>query len=146
MTTDTQTSLVDTILHEHARLEQEIQDLMAWWSEVRELGIPHFNEMGTRLASLRESLADHMRREEASPLLNARYPASADCEQARARIREDHPAILHDFDVLADRLRACESDYVCWSDTMKDFEATLDQLRRHEEEEVRLARALSQQR
>jgi hypothetical protein len=143
MTMQSQNPVLDMIVREHAELDRRIQAFLDWWRQLRELGSPRFNEMGVRMQSLREALAEHMRHEEASPLLDERIAAAPDVESARDRLRSEHQEILENLDRLSERLRACECDYCCWSEALNEFEAALRLLRRHEEAEVRLARTLA---
>jgi hypothetical protein len=141
-----QNPILDMVLREHAELDRQIEEFLDWCRELRELGIPHFNEMGVRTQRLRESLAEHMRHEEASPLLNKRSPAAPELEATRAQLRKEHREILQTLDKLSARLQACECDYTCWSEALDDFKEALAVLRRHEEVEVQLARALPSER
>ena len=122
-----------TIKSEHASLNREIADWRGWWEELKELGQPHFGEMGGRLAQFRAHLITHINHEES--LLGE---APAEVAKALPRLQEAHAGLLSELDRLIERLRACEPDFNCWGAARSEFEQFLDHLQAHEADEERL--------
>lgn len=141
VTTDLQE--LDRFEREHADLEQQVQAWRQWWCELREMGMPHFNEMGLRLKSFRDQVAEHMRHEEASPYLQDLAHGNPDYQLEAAHLWNDHRRLLHDLDALIARLSACEPVYECWGAARQDFEAWLLALHTHEREETEWMRRLA---
>lgn len=121
---------------EHLELEQEIADWRRWWSELCEMGEPHFGEMGDRLEQFRTHLLTHFQHEELhSPLAGPVPPHSMD---AVAGLWQDHADLLAELDLLIRRLHACGPDVGCWGDARRDFEAFLEHLFDHEAREQKV--------
>lgn len=55
---------VRSLKREHTCLNQEISRWREWWAELCEIGLPHFGEMGDRVAHLRDHLINHFKHEE----------------------------------------------------------------------------------
>lgn len=122
-----------TIKSEHASLNREIADWRQWWEELKEMGQPHFGEMGGRLAQFRAHLVTHIAHEE--KLLSE---STAEVAKQLPRLRDGHAGLLSELDRLIERLRACEPDFECWSAARLDFDRFLDHLQAHEADEERL--------
>ena len=121
--------------NEHERLSREIADLRTWWQELRELGNPHFGEMADRIHAFREHLADHFQHE-------VRYRERADTtqlsENAQERLAElhaQHDAFLEKLDRLQVALSTCDAGINCWGDAGGAFDAILNELEEHEQDE-----------
>ncbi|MCA9091537.1 MAG: hemerythrin domain-containing protein [Planctomycetaceae bacterium] len=126
---------LQSLFEEHRALQAECQQWRDWWTELSEMGAPHFGEMGDRLATFREHLASHFRHEETDgPLADRETP------EVRA-LWQDHVELLSNLDLLIDRLHACGPEVGCWGDARRDFESFLDRLCQHDEAENRLMSA-----
>lgn len=124
--------------NEHASLEREVAEWREWWTQLKEIGDPHFGEMGDRLARFRDHLSAHFQHEETQeclPLVLAVSPLTA---QQIARLRDEHQQLLDDLDRLIERLHACDLERDCWGQARQDFETFLDRLNTHEAAEDRL--------
>lgn len=135
-------SIIDRFEKEHADLERQIEEWRSWWRELRELGTPHFNEMGTRLQQLRTHLARHMSREETCEFLKDITLDDAHRQASADMLRQQHAELLLRLDELIRRLGSCEPEYSCWGDARQDFEHWLDDLHSLERREIQWMRAL----
>lgn len=126
-------------LHEaHAALHREIDGLNEWCHEAEELGQPRFGQLGLRVKSLRDHVAEHFAQEERggymAPVVAANPRFAAPAEQLLA----EHARILRRFDDVAQKLGASPCGYTCWSEGRRDICSVLSDLRRHEHAENEL--------
>lgn len=126
---------VASLKAEHSALEREIADWRTWWSELKEIGQPHFGEMGNRLAQFREHLAAHFTHEESQTVLGLVDDLPPETVERLAELRDEHSGLLEEIDGLVERLKACEPQFDCWSDAGKEFDAFLTRLNAHESAE-----------
>jgi iron-sulfur cluster repair protein YtfE (RIC family) len=142
MTTLSDSRVIEQFEQAHAELEHRIDEWRAWWRELRELGTPRFNEMGTRLRSFREQLKRHMVHEETCAFL--RDAAHGDPRQRHSadHLWQQHHQLLERLDELIKRLEACEPSYDCWGAARQDFECWLNDLHDHERLEIQWMRTL----
>lgn len=126
---------VASLKAEHSSLEREIADWRTWWAELKELGQPHFGEMGNRLAQFREHLAAHFAHEESQKDLGLVEDLPPEAVQRLAELRDEHEGLLEELDQLVQRLRSCEPQFTCWSEARKEFDAFLTRLDDHENAE-----------
>ena len=129
------TAEVANLKAEHSSLEREIADWRQWWAELKELGQPHFGEMGARLAQFREHLAAHFAHEESQKALSLVENLPPIMVQQLAELREQHEGLLEELEGLIERLQACEPQFDCWSDARNQFDAFLTRLDAHESAE-----------
>lgn len=126
----------DQLHQEQVEIYREIDDWRRWWTEVKEYGIPHFGEMGIRIAQIRDQLARHFRHEEQSdPFAHLTDPKD---RQTAQRLMAEHGRLLADLNSLIDLMETCGCDQMCWGDARLAFEQFLSQLEGHEQEENRL--------
>ena len=121
-----------TLDQEHDQLEQEVLEWRRWWAELREMGEPHFGEMGDRLRHFRDRLSQHFQHEE------FRGPLAGRTDPDTARVWREHAQLIGQLDHLVDRLHRCGPDVGCWGGARRDFEEFLDRLHAHEANESRL--------
>ena len=141
-------SLKDIEMHnalrkkDHESLDQDIAEWREWWSELREIGRPHFGEMGDRLAYVREHLTAHVAQEENEGLLSVVVGADREVVLRIAKLRDEHGELLADLDRIIVRLQCCEPPFDCWGMARAEFEDFLDRLNTHEEAEDALFQEL----
>lgn len=130
----------DQLQQEWAAIHREITEWRCWWTEVREMGIPHFGEMALRIGQIREQLKQHFQHEEqTNPFVSLTDP----CDQATARsLLQEHQTLLEDLDAFIKQLEECGCDEMCWGDARLAFEQFLSRLSAHEDQEHRLISAL----
>lgn len=126
---------VASLKTEHASLEREIADWRQWWAELKEIGQPHFGEMGNRIAQFREHLAAHFAHEESQKGLSLVKDLPPETVQRLAELRDEHAGLLEELDSLIERLQSCEPQFHCWSDARKEFDSFLTRLDSHENAE-----------
>jgi hypothetical protein len=124
-----------SLKREHSSLEREIREWREWWSQLKELGQPHFGEMGARLAQFREHLAAHFAHEESQKGLSLLASLPDETVLRLASLRDEHGGLLSEIDGLIERLQAGEPQFSCWSDARNEFDAFLDRLDTHERAE-----------
>lgn len=117
---------------EHSSLEREIADWRKWWAELREMGQPHFGEMGARLAQFRTHLAAHFAHEESQKALALVEELPPETVARLAELRDEHSGLLEEIDGLVERLQACQPQFDCWGDARREFDAFLTRLGAHE--------------
>ena len=127
---------LDRFDQEHAELDRQVDEWRTWWCELSEMGQPRFSEMGQRLRTFRENLAEHMRHEESSRYLQGLARGNPDHQDEAAQLWRGHHQLLNRLDALIARLSSCNPDYCCWSAARRDFEAWLEALHTHEREEL----------
>ncbi|MGD9854907.1 MAG: hemerythrin domain-containing protein [Planctomycetaceae bacterium] len=127
---------------DHEALDQDIADWRDWWSELSEMGKPHFGEMGGRLAKFRDRLAVHFADEEREGLLSLVMEGDRDVVLRIARLRDEHGELLAVLDGLIGRLRCAEPAFDCWGAARDEFEEFLDRLNLHEDAEDQLIEEL----
>jgi hypothetical protein len=143
MSTISALTVSDQFQAEHADLARRVEEWRDWWEELRDLGLPHFNEMGYRLYQFREALAEHMRHEETAPRLRELARLVLGQEGVAGRLWEEHEKLLKRLDEIIERLRACTPSYACWGEARDDFERWLIDLQDHEEREIQWMQRLS---
>ena len=128
--------LFETILQEHRQLMQQINGLRQFWSEVNELGQgPKFEEMGSRIKELRDSLTAHFEDEECDGYLAVALDVAPRFTQQASELQRQHQQFLEVLDRFIERLQTCDPSIHCWQDARQEFEDFLDQLREHEQAE-----------
>jgi exonuclease V gamma subunit len=129
------------MLEEHRLLMKQISDFRAWAKQVDELGIPHFQEMGNRLQTLRDVLSCHFVDEEAggylAPVLDAAPQFSGEATELKAQ----HADFLASLDGLIARLSKEPPEFESWQAAVKEFEDFLEKLRQHEARENTMAQS-----
>jgi hypothetical protein len=131
---DTRTE-VASLKSEHTSLEREIAEWRHWWAELKEMGQPHFGEMGARLARFRGHLAAHFAHEESQKALSLVDDLPPETVRRLAELRDEHSGLLEELDGLVERLQSCQPQFDCWSDAREQFDAFLTRLDAHENAE-----------
>jgi hypothetical protein len=129
------------LLEEHRLLLKQISDFRTWAKEVDELGIPHFREMGNRLQTLRDVLSCHFVDEEAGGYLSPVLEAAPRFAAEAAELRAQHADFLTALDGLIARLSQEPPQFESWQAAVREFEAFLESLRKHEARENTLAQS-----
>ncbi|MCA9073387.1 MAG: hemerythrin domain-containing protein [Planctomycetaceae bacterium] len=135
MNSDITESDVAALKREHSSLDDEIAEWREWWGQLRDLGDPHFGEMGDRLAQFREHLAAHFAHEESQGCLSLVMELPDNLVKRIAELRDEHPKLLGELDQLISQLQQCDPQLDCWGKAREEFEGFLDQLNTHEEAE-----------
>ncbi|MFV0446322.1 MAG: hypothetical protein ACK5Q5_22340 [Planctomycetaceae bacterium] len=133
----TKTFVSNSESQELRELEEEIASWRNWWSELSQIGQPHFGEMGDRLALFRRHLSAHFQHQE------FHGPLAGHSDDDVAALWRDHALLLAELDVLVDRLHRCGPDVGCWGTAGKDVERLLEWLHQHEVRESQLVAALT---
>ncbi len=136
--------LFDQWQSEDRQLKSYMDELREWMNQVNQLGIPHFGEAGSRLASLRQRLQQHFEREdEIVQSLAAHFVASdATVAALRANSGEDHQLILNRLDSLMKRLHQLEPPFESWLAAMNEIELFVEGLNQHEKDESNYVAAM----
>lgn len=120
---------------EHQALQQEAEEWRQWWRELQDYGQPRFGEMGERIAHFQAHLQSHFQHEETSgPLAEgARVPPALRLHIRKLRI--EHGQLLSELAAVIAGLNECGTAFANWGDARQKFEAFLDHLQRHDQEE-----------
>lgn len=129
------------LLEEHRRLMKQLAEFREWAEEVEELGVPHFQEMGNRLQTLRDVLSCHFTDEEAGGYLSPVLDAAPRFSKEAAELQTQHPQFLATLDSLIERLSQNPPPFKSWQEATTEFAGFLDRLRRHEARENAIAQA-----
>ena len=133
------TAELGKLVHEHENLQGMIEADRAWWQEIREIGIPRFWEMASRLAVLRSRLSEHFSHEESvehNAVKDALGVTSPDKIKAMA---DEHSDILQRLDQIISRANA-SGGYECWGEIGLEFSDLIHAIYEHESEEFQLLR------
>jgi hypothetical protein len=119
---------------EHEALRQEVADWRVWWRELRELGQPRYDEMGSRLRQFRGHLLRHFRHEEtAGPLAEGASEPTPNGYRVRQLFGE-HDQVLAQLDRLITQLNAGDC-FASWEAARGGFESILEVLHAHDASE-----------
>ena len=134
--------LFEATLQEHRQLTQQINGLRQFCSEVNELGEgPKFEEMGSQIKELRNSLAAHFEEEERDGYLAPALDVSPRFTRTASELQRQHQQFLKVLDRFIERLQTCDPSIHCWQDARQEFEDFLDQLLEHERAENTIVRS-----
>jgi hypothetical protein len=139
MSTTPDTAEFGKLVHEHETLQGMIEADRAWWQEIREIGIPRFWEMASRLDALRNRLSEHFAHEESvqhTAVKDALGVTSPDKIKAMA---DEHSDILQRLDGIISKANA-SGGYECWGEIGLEFSELIHAVYEHESEEFRLLR------
>ncbi|SFH56969.1 hemerythrin domain-containing protein [Planctomicrobium piriforme] len=138
MRTVDEKSLTDQLHLEQQRIDAAIADWRQWWTELKELGKPHFGEMGMRLSKVLDRLTAHFEHEERTGfLVQITNDAGADPDTPLKLIQE-HDELLNELKDLIHRLQTCCESGFSWGEARRAVDAFLERLRQHEHEESEL--------
>lgn len=128
---------------EHAELNQQIADWRSWWEELQQLGLPHFGEMGDRVARFRETLAAHFHHEEFSgPFADLTETAEPANQLQIKEFWQEHHRILEALDGLVQKLKKCQPEESCWTAARSEFETVIQQFEAQEQREDELLKKI----
>lgn len=132
--THTQDAVLD-LVQEHNELNQRIDALREWRTQLCQLGQPRFGELGTRLRGIRELLTDHFTAEEAGGYLAAALKTAPQFARRAEELQKQHGELLADLDEMAVRLTSSPPQYENWAEACREFDEFLTRLRTHEHAE-----------
>jgi hypothetical protein len=132
------TASSDRLVELHHLLRTEIDQLQLWLKESDEYGRPQFGQMGDRVQSLRDVVAEHFALEDDGGYMAGPLSVAPELAERAAALHADHPRLLAEFAALADALRECPCRYDCWSAARRDFQQLLERLELHEHRENEL--------
>lgn len=128
-------SVYEALLEDHRELMRQVGDLREWWSELDDLGTPRYDEMGGRLSSLREILADHFQQEEKGGYLAAALAVAPRFNEEASELCAQHAKFLEALDQFIEQLMTTPPAFQSWQEARDHFEQFLKELRRHEARE-----------
>jgi hypothetical protein len=131
------------LLVEQDDIDREIECWRAWWKELREMGLPKLGEMSARVANIRNHLHEHFAHEEATGLLSDVADGDRELKKRATALLAEHQQLLAQLQDLVDKMSACGADQLCWGGAGQEFEAFLDRLAKHEQEESLVLRAVT---
>lgn len=123
------------LLAEHRELMKRVADVVKWWTELEQIGIPHYHEMGTRLEALRHHLAEHMAEEEKGGYLAEALEVAPRFSREAEELRLQHAEILQAFDDFIGRLMEKEPPFASWQEVRDEFDTLMNTVRQHERRE-----------
>ncbi len=126
---------------EHGELAARIDGLREWITEISELGIPHFGEMGDRLQPLYTELCEHFAHEEAHNFLAEAIALLPDYTDGAEDLRLQHAPLLSRMDALICQLHEDERPFASWQRACKELDAILAALASHEHLEMEILAA-----
>jgi hypothetical protein len=132
------------LVNEHKHLQTLIEEQRAWWQEVREIGIPRFGEMASRLAVLRHRLSEHFSHEESAENDFVKAALQVFSRTEAAALAENHSNLLQRLDKIIAKANA-SGGYECWGEIGLEFSELIHAIDEHETEELRrLGQTLSE--
>jgi hypothetical protein len=123
------------LVDEHKHLQTLIDEQRAWWQEVREIGIPRFGEMASRLSVLRHRLSEHFSHEESAEHDFIKAALLVFSREEAAKLAEDHSNLLQRLDKIISKANAC-GGYECWGEVGLEFSELIHAIDEHEGEEL----------
>lgn len=126
---------------EHDHLTTRIAELREWISEVSELGIPHFAELGSRLRPLLEELNAHFEHEEQRGYLAGAIERVPQFIDDVDELLLQHSQFRNQLHALICRLGEYEPPFSSWQQACAEFEDVLAEIERHERRETSILKA-----
>jgi hypothetical protein len=139
MSTEQGPAELSNLVQEHENLQAIIEADRAWWQEVREIGIPRFWEMGSRVAALRHRLSEHFSHEESAEHNAVKEALGVTSPDQIAAMAEEHSVILQRMDRIVSKANASDG-YECWGEIGLELSELIHAIAEHESEEFRLLR------
>jgi Tat protein secretion system quality control protein TatD with DNase activity len=137
MSTNQCTAELNKLIDEHAHLQVMIEADRAWWQEVREIGIPRFWEMASRLANLRSQLSEHFSHEESAEQNAVKMALGVTSPDEIAAMADEHSDFLQRLDRIISKANA-SGGYECWGEIGLEFGELIHAIDEHESSEFRL--------
>lgn len=126
------------LISEHEDIVLRLKAERMWWQQLREMGKPNFGQMGTRLETLRNRLADHFAHEESAELAAGITPPAASIAQKSLM---NHREFLARLDRIIQQLGGCGAGFDCWGAAGQEFELFAMDLQLEQEAELRELRS-----
>lgn len=126
-------------LAEHRELQQEVDEIRRWWSQVAEMGRPNFYEMAMRLRPFRAHLAAHFESEEQGGYMSDVVRAAPRLQDRVNALQRQHSELLWHIDSLIERLEG-NVPFEYWCEAETAFQDLVRQLAGHENGENELMR------
>lgn len=136
MTDNQEKGSIEKLLKDHQLLMEYLCGVREWTRDVSELGMPRFGELGTRLVTFRETLAEHFEDEESRECAILGSKHAPDTDGANNEWTGLHHAYLEQLDDLVRRLKATEPEFPSWQDAVGAVEALITEICEHEEQEI----------
>ena len=130
------------LAEEQKLVEKAVQQWKEWWTEMKQMGYPHFGELGLHLSRIYQGLKNHFEHEEKSGHLEHLANAASADPNTYIRLVEEHSEILARLKGLTDRLQIYTSSEFSWVNACQEFDSILDSLRCHEQKEMELAKVV----
>jgi hypothetical protein len=122
---------------EDRQLEDALDVMRDWMSQVAQLGVPHFGEAGTRLQSFRNQLVEHFAREDEllAELSDCCDDSSESLAATRRQTDRDHQQLLERLDDLVTRLNELDPPFISWQAAIEELELLTVLVEQHEDQE-----------
>ncbi len=128
---------LDILIVEHGEIVDKIKEIIDWWSQLEEKGLPKYGEMAMYVNELRDLLATHYSEEENEyfVLIKKEFP-EIDLEIRKMEI--EHEKLLLKLDQFIAKLNLPGSGFQSWNEVMTDFQEFLKPFNEHEILETRI--------
>lgn len=127
---------IQKLLNDHHVLMEYICGVREWISDVAEWGRPRFGELGTRLATFRETLARHFADEESQECELMEEHRSRPVSESSHDWRHNHHDFLTQLDTIIERLKAMDPEFTTWQEAGRQVESLITEICEHEEQEI----------
>jgi hypothetical protein len=126
------------LLDEHKQIVSHIKEVTQWWMELNEKGLPKFGEMGAHVEGFRALLAKHFENEAQEGYFTPVLDESPGFCIMVPDFKKKHTSLLDRIDDFVLRLKQTDSPFNNWNEALQEFKKILDDLREHENQEVKL--------
>jgi hypothetical protein len=137
MSTPQTSAELHKLIQEHENLQAMIEADRAWWNEVRQIGIPRFWEMASRLGTLRQRLSEHFAKEESAEHEAVKAALQLVSPEDMRALADEHGSFLQRLDEMISKANA-SGGYECWGEIGLEFSELIHAIDEHEREELRL--------
>ncbi len=129
---------LESLLNEHNAILDKIEEIINWWAQLEEKGLPKYGEMGMHIHELRDMLATHYEEEEEKGYFEQIKENYPEIDFKDRDFVKEHSHLLMQLNIFAEKLSLPEPAFKNWNEAMEEFEAFLKQFNNHERAETRI--------